>query len=109
VNRSQPSAAPGRGVMRLLAGGSGSARFAGVFQFADAIFAPSKGAAYVAREEQRRRRVAVPAPGEPPEPEPPADDATAIPTGLLGLVITDEPDGVSAHGEHDLSGLDEVV
>lgn len=116
MNRSQPSGAHGRGVMRLLAGGKGSSRFAGVFQFADALFSPSKSAAYVAREEQRRRKVAVPAPGDAPEPGSAADDATAIPTGLLGAVLTQEPGAGgdpaaagSAEGEHPASGLDESM
>jgi hypothetical protein len=119
VSHSQPSGAPGRGVMRRLAGGAGSARFAGVFQFADAIFSPSKSAAYTAREEQRRRRVAVPAPADPPDGGPAADDATAIPTGLLGAVLTDGPpddaaglgpaaplSSASAQGEHGSSAMD---
>lgn len=110
------------GVMRRLASGAKGGGFAGVFQFVDALFSPSKSASYVERQEARRRKVAVPAPGDPPadEEEPwaggygPPDDAASLPRGLLGPVeLTDpsvvppeaarpdaaRPDAASAGGE----------
>lgn len=94
MSQQTPSGAPGRGIMRRLAGGAGAGRFAGIFEFADAIFSPSKTAARVEREQQRRRKVAVPAPGDPPADEP-VDAVVALPTGLLG------PVELSGHVERD--------
>ncbi len=102
--------------MRFLAGGRGSARFAAVFQFADAVFAPSKASAWVQREEQRRRKVAVPAPSDPPadgEEHGPADAAVAVPRDLLGPVEIvapdDDPGPQSAGGEHDDDPLEKQL
>lgn len=107
MSQQTPSGAPGGGIMRRLAAGAGAGRFGAVFEFADALFSPSKSAARVVREEQRRRKVAVPAPGDPPT-DPVGDAAVALPTGLLGPVEhgdpaeapAERPAPPSARGEH---------
>lgn len=112
MSQQTPSGAPGGGIMRRLAAGAGAGRFGAVFEFADALFSPSKAAARVVREEQRRRRVAVPAPGDPPA-DVPGDAAVALPTGLLGPVEHADPQEApaehpappSARGEHRPDGL----
>jgi hypothetical protein len=90
MSQQTPSGAPGRGIMRRLAAGAGAGRFGAVFEFADALFSPSKTAARVEREQQRRRKVAVPAPGDPPADDP-VDAVVALPTGLLGPVELSGP------------------
>jgi hypothetical protein len=100
------------GVMRRLAAGSKGSGFANAFQFVDALFSPSKTASYAERQEARRRKVAVPAPGDPPaeDEDPfdgygPPDDAAAIPRFLLRPVDpADEPP--SARGEHHDSDME---
>ena len=96
------------GVMRRLAAGAKSGGFANAFQLVDALFSPSKTASYVEREESRRRRVAVPAPGDPPADAEvdgwgAPDDAAALPRYLLGPV---EVDGPSARGEQPSDALE---
>jgi hypothetical protein len=72
------------GVMRRIAGGR-SARFGGFLAVIDGFFAPNASRIHAVREEQRRRKVAVPAPGDPPDgPLDGPDAATAIPSALLG-------------------------
>lgn len=90
MSQQTPSGVPGGGIMRRLAAGAGAGRFGAVFEFADALFSPSKTAARVEREEQRRRKVAVPAPGDPPA-DAVGDAAVALPTGLLGPVEHTDP------------------
>ena len=99
------------GVMRRLASGAKGGGFANAFQFVDALFSPSKSASYVERQEARRRKVAVPAPGDPPADEDgaddgddgygPPDDAASLPRDLLGPVVVEpgERPGASAGGE----------
>jgi hypothetical protein len=111
-NLEQPA---GGGVMRRIAGNGRSVRFSGVLGVFDDAFTFVKSSVRADREEQRRRRVAVPAPGDPPSSEPVDEAIVALPTELLGPVLPEElsaaadgaaEDSPSARGEQPPPALD---
>ncbi len=83
MSQSSPAPASGGGIMRSLAKGASASGFSGIFVMTDLIFHPSQTQARAHREEARRRRVAVPAPGDPPSVEHAEDAAVAIPAFLF--------------------------